>query len=533
MARRKKEKRIFIGDFETTVYEGQTNTEVWASALVELGTEDVSVVGSIDRQIFDFEILNTDMIVYYHNLKFDGTFWVSWLLNHGYHLCYEETGWKKPGEMEPYEFRTTISDRGQWYVIEIALGNGHHVEIRDSLKLIPLSVKNIGKSYGTRHQKLEMEYVGKRAANCRITPEEREYIANDVLVVKEALEIMFSEGHEKLTIGACCMSEFRSIFEKSGAYDWNEYFPDLTRIKTPLCEDYDHYIRKSYKGGWCYVKKEMSNKIHAWGITLDVNSLYPSVMHSVSGCRYPVGLPIWWDGDIPEEALENNHYFFVKFTCRFKIKKGFLPFVQIKGDSRFDGTEMLETSDVLGKDGKYHRYYLDENMEEKESRVTITMTCSDWWLFNAHYEIYDLKVHSGCWFRTEVGLFDEYINKWMDVKMKSKGGKRQIAKLFLNNLYGKFASSTDSSFKVLYLDEQGVLRFVTVQANDKTPGFIPIGAAITSYAREFTIRAAQKNAGIFCYADTDSIHCLADPSSGCNSQGDKSGNGKPETQSKA
>ena len=46
---------------------------------------------------------------------------------------------------------------------------------------------------------------------------------------------------------------------------------------------------------------------------------------------------------------------------------------------------------------------------------------------------------------------------------------------------------------------------------EKTPGYIPIGAAITSYARRFTIKAAQANyygpdnPG-FCYSDTDSLH---------------------------
>ena len=57
----------------------------------------------------------------------------------------------------------------------------------------------------TKHQKLEMEYKGFRYAGCPITDEEKKYIANDVLVVKEALEKMFSDGYNKLTIGACSM----------------------------------------------------------------------------------------------------------------------------------------------------------------------------------------------------------------------------------------------------------------------------------------------------------------------------------------
>ena len=46
-----------------------------------------------------------------------------------------------------------------------------------------------------------------------------------------------------------------------------------------------------------------------------------------------------------------------------------------------------------------------------------------------------------------------------------------------------------------------------MDANDKKPGYIPVGAAITSYARNFTIRHAQENFKHFIYADTDSIHC--------------------------
>ena len=75
------------------------------------------------------------------------------------------------------------------------------------------------------------------------------------------------------------------------------------------------------------------------------------------------------------------------------------------------------------------------------------------------------------------------------------------------------ASSTDSSFKLAYIKEDKTIGFVPILEKDKVPGYIAIGSAITSYARNFTIRAAQKNYyGVdkpgFIYADTDSIHCL-------------------------
>ena len=46
----KRTPRIFASDFETTTYEGQTFTEVWASACVELNTEDVNLFHSISDQ---------------------------------------------------------------------------------------------------------------------------------------------------------------------------------------------------------------------------------------------------------------------------------------------------------------------------------------------------------------------------------------------------------------------------------------------------------------------------------------------------
>ena len=95
--------------------------------------------------------------------------------------------------------------------------------------------------------------------------------------------------------------------------------------------------------------------------------------------------------------------------------------------------------------------------------------------------------------------------------MESTGAKRELAKLFLNNLYGKMASSTNSSFKFAYEKEDGTFAFLTVIQFEKQSGYIPIGSAITSYARNYTIRSAQKNFKHFIYADTDSIHCQGTP----------------------
>lgn len=523
---KKRKYRFFACDFETTVYDGQDATEVWASASVELFDEEekVTILHSIEEQFNYFKSLDCHIIAYYHNLKFDGSFWLSYLLTElNFKQAYEQLGtetelaWLREKDMPNNSFKYSISDKGQWYTIIIKTNN-HFIELRDSLKLLPFSIKKIGKSFGTKHKKLEMEYKGFRYAGCNITEEEQKYIANDVLVLKEALEIMFNEGHDKLTIGSCCLAEYKSFWTKE---EYKVLFPQLYDIPIDSCYEEvtaGDYIRHSYKGGWCYVVRGKENQIKTHGLTADVNSLYPSMMSSESGNRYPVGSPTFWKGNyIPNEAYENDRYFFVRVKTRFYIKENKLPFIQIKHSLLYDGTEMLETSDVYDESrNMYFDKVIDDfTGEELDTRVELTLTMTDYQLIKEHYNLVDFEILDGCYFESMIGLFDEYINKYKKIKQESKGAIRELAKLFLNNLYGKFASSQDSSFKVAYKKEDGSLGFYPVYEQEKEAGYIAIGSAITSYARNFTIRAAQQNyygkdKRGFIYADTDSIHCDLD-----------------------
>lgn len=518
-------------DFETTVYKGQEYTEVWASASVELYTEDVQIFHSIDEQFNYFLEQDCNIIAYYHNLKFDGSFWLSYLLiDKHFNQAYDKTGkaenavvWKKDKFMDNNSFKYSISDKGMWYTIIIKVNN-HFIEIRDSLKLLPFSVKRIGNNFGTKHKKLDMEYEGLRYAGCPITDKEKEYIANDVLVVKEALEIMFDQGHNNLTIGSCCLEEYKEICKTSTRLqlEYKEMFPDMYDIdldeSTYKYHTAGDYIRRSYRGGWCYLVKGKENKVHGYGTTADVNSLYPSMMSSESGNRYPVGKPKFWSGNfIPDKALQSNMYYFVRIKTRFYIKENMLPFIQIKSSWLYKGTEALETSDIYdATTDKYYAFYKDNDGVLRDTRVELTLTMTDYQLLKEHYELVDFEILDGCYFYSQIGIFDEYIEKYKKIKMESKGALRELAKLFLNNLYGKMASSKDSSFKLAYIKDDKTIGFLPVAESNKKAGYIPVGSAITSYARNFTIRSAQKNfygkdkMG-FIYADTDSIHCDLKP----------------------
>ena len=514
----------FVGDFETTVYDNQDHTEVWASAVVKFHTENVAIFHSIN-ETFEYIIsLNKNVCIYFHNLKFDGQFWLPFLmfstnLKQASYIEDNQLHFYETSEMQNNTFKYLISDMGEWYSITIKINN-NIIEIRDSLKLLPFSVKQIGKSFKTKHQKLDMEYTGYRYAGCKITDEERKYIANDVLVIKEALEIMFSQGFKKLTIGSCALNEFRTNFF-GGKNAYKGTLPNVMNLKLNEekygSKNVDEYIRKSYRGGWCYLVKGKECKIFENGITADVNSLYPSMMHSESGNYFPIGEPKFWKGNyIHPYALEkdqfgNPHYYFVRILTEFQLKEGKLPCIQIKHNMLYKPREWLETSDVILKERKLQN---GKTATEKRihNRVELTLTQTDFELINDHYNLYNMEILDGCYFNTEKGIFDDYINKYRKIKQESTGAIRQIAKLALNSLYGKMATSSDSSFKEAVANNDGTIYFKSVAEHNKKTVYIPIGTAITSYARNFTIRTAQMNyyganKRGFIYADTDSIHC--------------------------
>lgn len=484
-------------DFETTVtgQADQSKTEVWSAAYVYKGKpnspDSVNVLHSLPEFMKYLDSLIFPCKVYFHNLKFDGSFILTYLKQSKLkeHMCQAK-------ELKIHEYTYMISDKGLWYSISFVNSKKYLIEIWDSLKLAPASLKSLGKSFNTEHQKLEMEYTGNRYPGCPITDEEMAYIKNDVLVLKEVMETLNSEGVNAMTIGSACMAEFKRQYSYQA---YRTFFPDLTKYKLPNIElgekryshdrSVDDFIRRSYHGGFCYVNPKYQNKTLNYVSHCDANSHYPSMMHSKSGNYYPVGEPqyLTYENEFNtfRKTLDQTQlYYFVRFQCAFTLKPRHIPMVQIKGDSRFDSNAWLSSSN--------------------SNVLDLVMTKTDYEQFLDSYNISNYSFIEAVMFHVKQGIFDSYIDHWMSIKQTSKGAKRQIAKLFLNNLYGKFAASTDSSYKIAtYIPGIG-LKYDRVQDNSKKAGYIAIGSAITSYARHYTEMLAQNNFDYFVYADTDS-----------------------------
>lgn len=479
----------FVADFETTT--NPDDCRVWAYAICEVGTEaDVIVGNSLEGFMNWCRLQKDNHKIFFHNLKFDSQFIMVWLFKHGFQ--HVEDGEHKPSK----SFSTLISDKGLYYQLEVVFERKgkrvNKVVFQDSLKLIPLSVEQIADSFKLPISKLKIDYArhNELPEGSPLTTEEIDYVKNDVRIVAYALDYFFQQGLTKMTIGGCALEEYKKLIQKK---NFKRFYPP---------PQYDKDVRQSYKGGFTYLNPEFEGKVTGEGLVFDVNSLYPSVMYGCDDEYLPYGTPIFFQGKYQEDAIYPLYVQMIR--CQFEVKKNMIPTIQIKHGYNFRGNEYLTSSDDID--------------------VVLCLTNVDLELFLDHYDVYNLEYLSGWKFRgcKGNGLFGAYIDKWSGIKIQSKidgnAGMYLIAKLFLNNLYGKFGTATTIKSKIPYLSEDDdTIHFRDSEPVEKDGVYIAMASFITSYARNKTIRAAQKiednyhcgnSKARFVYADTDSLHIV-------------------------
>ena len=469
----------FTADFETATW-APDETWVWAWALCDIEDASHVEVGNLIDDFFKRIKKEANPYIYFHNLKFDGEFILYYLMKNGFEHVESK-------EKRNNTFSTLISDMGLFYSIEVYFEVGKKtkkVTFIDSLKIINQSVESMPKTFKIEENKLEIDYNAPREKGHILTCEEEAYIKNDVVIVAKALKYLFDMGLTKMTAGSNALSEYKEITR-------------LNRFRSlykPLNYEIDKDIRRAYRGGFTYLNPVYKNKEVKEGEVLDVNSLYPSVMYKE---MLPFGEPFFYEGEYQEDKV--YPLYIQRLTCSFKIKEGKIPTIQIK-HSRFVDNE-----------------YLTDSGEEP---VALTLTSVDLKLFLEQYDVWDLHYESGWKFKAMRGLFTEYIDKWIKVKneatLSGNKGIRQVAKIMLNSLYGKFATSLDVQSKIPYLDGD-IVKYRLGEKTTKDGVYLPMGAFITAYARDKTIRTSQaikdysiKKYGVdmYCYSDTDSIHTI-------------------------
>lgn len=460
--------KSYSADFETTT--DPNDCRVWAWGITNIDNLNEKYVGN---NIETFMLKCQDLgccDIYFHNLRFDSQFIIYWMLTHKFEFSSNSM------ELEPLEFSLLMNGSNAMYNLKVCFKaftskKGKYIRqcvtFKDSLKKIPFSVSKIAKDFKLPISKLEIDYHEKRPYGHELTQQEQDYLNNDIEIVARALKIQFEQGLTRLTIGSDALNSYKRTMPY-----FDEIFPQLEK---PI----DTFCRRAYHGGWCYVNPKFQCKDVGKGMVFDVNSLYPWALYYN---EYPVGRPIYYNG----KYVEDSEYplYIQRIRCFFKLRKGKFPIIQLKNSVNFMNTE-----------------YVVESDDEYE----LTLCNVDLQLFLENYEVDNITYLDGFKFKKEKDLFKDYIDQWTYVKENSEGAIRSIAKQMLNSLYGKFATNPHVIEKKPVL-ENNAIKYEMSDEYDKGGIYVPVGLFCTAYAREKTIRTAQKVYDRFIYADTDSLH---------------------------
>ena len=444
---------------------------VWSWAIAPLDSEQVYTGTSIETYVEKAAELGG--VHWFHNLRFDGAFLDSYMCDAPPYGLGMRSGEWMPRYVPAGAFGALISRQGAHYARYVHMADGRRFQVRDSLKKFPnTTVAALAKMYGAELGKGEIDYTKERPEGYQPTPEEWGYIRRDVDILRTALRFAEGIGNDALTIGGDAMAEYRRTMEHG---KFRTIFPKLDR-------DLDDWIRQAYRGGWTYVNpKYQGQMLDGAGSVWDVNSMYPAVMRSSS---YPIGQPVRLAPG--QTSLHGYPHTIYGALLDATIRPGRLPMIQVKRDARYNPID-------------YQTHV--EGIEWYGTEV-------DWQLL---HEQYDVVVHewiAGFAFRGIRGLFDRYIDKWMQVKETSTGGMRTQAKFQLNNLWGRFAINPLRSGRVPTIGPDGAVKYETTPTVYDEPCYTPVGVWTTSYGRDRVIRAAQSFGDRFLAADTDSCHVL-------------------------
>jgi hypothetical protein len=460
---------IFVADFETTK---TIPTRVWAWGICSLERPDLFLYGTGIDSFMEL-CQEENRLIYFHNERFDGQFII-------YHLLTKMNYTYSP-KRESKTFNVLINEHGQFFQIEVIFKrrgrNLQRVIFQDSYKKLPFSVKLIAKAFKLPIQKGDIDFDLDRPEGWNPTDEEISYLRNDCQIVAQALKIQYDEGLSRMTIGADSLNIYKEMI---GQKEFKTLFPTLTL-------EVDTSIRASYRGGYTYLQPRFAEQELPQGIVLDRNSMYPTVMKNE---LMPYGVPVFFYGKY--EPNDSYPLYTQKIFAEITLKPGHVPTVQIKDSLRF-----LETE-----------YVIDTGVKP----VEMVLTSVDLALLEEHYDVTVHEYLGGWMFKAAHGLFDQYIDYWTEVKEANsieKNALYVLAKLMLNNLYGKFGQKLLVKGKYPEI-ENDIVVYRNLEQIEKDGVYIPIASFVTAYARRDIICEIQKVYNRFIYADTDSLHILGE-----------------------
>lgn len=192
---------LYVGDFETTK-NPDGSMRVWLADMCAIAEPyEHYTFTSIEGTFVWLEEVKPEA-VYFHNLKFDGSYIMSYLNDAGYKFTDDR-------KLMPGQYNFLVTDRNIWFLGAICWQDGTITQIRDSLKKIPLPVRKIAEFYFLPCSKGEIDYNKERPIGYEPDEQERDYVRRDTEIVARALKIHFDRGMTGLTMPADAMNEYK------------------------------------------------------------------------------------------------------------------------------------------------------------------------------------------------------------------------------------------------------------------------------------------------------------------------------------
>lgn len=335
-------------------------------------------------------------------------------------------------------------------VISLTIRQGdYRWRFTDSYRLLPKSLETLTNDFDVEHKKL----VGRDFTDSL-------YNEHDCRGLHEVLEQFFDTFDIcSETIASHAMRVFRSHFLKREL--WQPH------------REVEEFVRKAYTGGRCEIFRYDRADLNHY----DVNSLFPTAMLEPVPIEY-----LFQSRKIPDDDSE----FIGFYHARVDYPETYLPSLPYKAEKLYFPVGRFE--------GHFTSIDLRKAIEQG-ARV---------------------KILSGRIFKTEPILADYATTLF---KMKKSAdvagdtGRRQIAKILMNSLYGKFAQRRDQKTYIVDDGRIGVYPLpggiAWYETESRAAHILPhIAATITSRARD--IQHALLSRARNWYTDTDSLFTDAD-----------------------
>lgn len=464
-----KNNKIYTADFETANAQYNIDngiTWVWLWDICDIETYEHRHGKDIDSFIAALSDI-APCTLYFHNAKFDVSFILDYLLKHGYK-------YSKAKVLKKNRLKTLIADTGVFYTLKFKVNIGkitRLVEIRDSNKKISGTVDRIAKDYKLPILKESIDYMEFKPQGYEANADEIRYIEHDTEIIARVLNIQYSEGLTKLTSASDTFNKYK---DHIGKFRFEKIFP-VVDIET------DDYIRKSYRGGVVQVNKKYKMQELKDVYVYDVNSMYPAQM---CNAMLPYGKPRFFKGKYKYNSC--FPLYIQRINVCLKLKPNHQPTILHKGFMFLSNTYLEDTENEL---------------------IELTLTSIDMELMFKHYTIYDIEYLDGYMFKGSFSLFKDFMLPIYEKKCNSSGAVKQLQKIYLNSLYGKFATSPRHINKTPDVIDD-MVKYKSDPMEIEKPIYTAVASFITAYSRWTLLTAIQDNYDTFIYCDTDSVHVL-------------------------